>query len=214
MLEDYDQSVLASRVTLLQPFDLGREFTTLKLPCMQMKGIFRTQRVANHQSPSPTRRQLSEQSAKVAKGLTWATHLTVDGDTNSVNVSTKFEDLPSGAVFLNSANQRIDAKLREPHPKAVESWRHKTRKANMRYCRAYQLHRGGCDKDNCYSHGPLSDEEKLVFRNELRLERCFTGVQCNDSDCFFGHNCSCTNQRCKLSLEMHNVDLTSIHVSG
>ncbi|KAH8689595.1 hypothetical protein BGW36DRAFT_365364 [Talaromyces proteolyticus] len=210
VLEEYEQKVFANRVTLLRSFDTGKEFTGLKFPYIQMEKIFRTKPVSYHEPPAL--RQTLE-NANSATGSTWANLLSATGDTNGFSVSKKSKDLPSGSVLLNSAEQRIDTELPSRSQNAVNSWHQKTKKANMRYCRTFHLIPGSCDKNTCYSHGPLSEEEKLVFRHELRLERCYNGLQCRDPNCYFGHNCSCTDKRCKLLPEMHNVDTSSIHVS-
>jgi hypothetical protein len=134
-------------------------------------------------------------------GVTWASLAKSD---SSSNKDKKSKTAPYEQVRVNAVGERIDAPLPKPPQAAVTSWNHKIKVVNMRYCRLYQLIRncsGGCG----YSHGPLSDDEKLVYRSHLRLEVCRTGLDCRDAKCVYGHNCSCKKQSCKFSKEMHGI---------
>lgn len=216
MLEEYQQSVIADRVTLLRSFETGKEFSGLSFPCFEMKKIFRSKPVGYRASSPPAIPQALGNSANTTPTSTWAARLSTTGGNNTVFVSRQSRDLPPGAVLLNAAEQRIDAQLPSPSRMAWNSWHQKTKRVGMRYCRSFHLHPDSCDKDpdDCYSHGPLSEEEKFAFRHELRREKCYTGLQCRDPYCFYGHNCSCDGRQCKLPLEMHNVDIATIHVSS
>jgi hypothetical protein len=213
VLEKYEKNAVAERVTLLHSFDTGREFGSLKFQSTKMETIFRTEHVGHLKSPALAMRQtLTQENVYVTTDSTWAARLGAAGGTNGVAVSRKIKDLPPGAVLLNAAGQRVDAELPQPPPEALNIWNHKIKKAKMRYCRMHHLHPRGCKGGCGYSHGPLSEEEKLVFRHDLRLERCHVGVECHDAKCFYGHNCSCGKQPCNFFPEMHNVDVTTVHV--
>ncbi|RMJ06972.1 hypothetical protein CDV36_013436 [Fusarium kuroshium] len=203
LLEDYahDESVV-ERVTLLHGFSVGREFHQLGFKSMTMSGVFRDGAVQDER-PSTRQPQPTSHSATVPTMPTWATAVGSKADPGP-----RGSDSVKGAVRVNMAGQRIDQDLRDPPQRAQDSWKHKTGKAGMRYCRPYHLV-GSCSSPACvYSHGPLSDEEKLVFRRQVRMEPCHTGLQCRDATCFYGHNCSCKKLKCKFSPEMHKVDVS------
>lgn len=208
-----EKVAVPERVTLLHSFDMGREFGSLKFQSTKMETIFRTEHVGHQTSPAVAMRQtLRPENVYATTDSTWAARVGAAGGTNGVTVSRKIKDLPPGAILLNAAGQRVDAKLPQPPPEAWNSWDHKIKKAKMRYCRIYHLQPGGCKGGCGYSHGPLSEEEILVLRHHLRHEPCNIGLPCRVATCFYGHNCSCGTQFCKFLPEMHNVDVTTVHV--
>lgn len=187
--------------------------------------IFRTTPVTNGGSPPPLVLPLEKTAANTTNGSsTWAARASATGDSNDNNgggggrvVSRKARDLPVGAILLNAAGQRVDAELSSQPHWAWQMWSLKTKKGNKRFCRAFHLNSDSCSKSCSYTHEPLSEEEKTVFRHELRRERCYDGLKCRNPNCFYGHNCSCSlnrsSGRCNFFPEMHNVDTTSIVVS-
>ncbi|KAH6991827.1 hypothetical protein EDB82DRAFT_122196 [Fusarium venenatum] len=196
LLEDYvhDDSVV-DRVTLLHGFSVGREFRDLRFKCFKMEDVFK---VAPAQNLAVTPQPL----ASVSTSSTWASTVGSKGDASSKKSKA------AKTVRLNSAGHRIDDPLRTPNQQALDSWKHKVGKVGMRYCRLHHLS-GSCSNASCkYSHGPLSEEEKLVFRREVRMGVCNAGLQCRDVACLYGHNCSCSKTTCKFSLEMHKVDVS------
>ncbi|CVL09127.1 uncharacterized protein FMAN_14241 [Fusarium mangiferae] len=196
LLEDYvhDSSVV-DRVTLLHGFNVGREFRDLKFKCFKMESLFQVG-PAQNMAPSP------QPLASVSTPSTWAS--TVGSKTDAG--SRKFR--AANTVRVNSAGQRIDEHLRQPNQQALDNWNHKIGIVGMRYCRSYHLC-GLCSNSSCrYSHGPLSEGEKLVFRREVRMEVCHAGLECRDVACLYGHNCSCNKPTCKFSPEMHKVDVS------
>lgn len=198
LLEDYahDDSVVG-RVTLLHGFSVGREFRDLRFRSFKMEDVFKAVPVLN-QTPIP------EPVASVSSPSSWAS--TVGSKANASSRKPRAET----SVRLNSAGCRVDDYLREPSRQALNSWKHKVGKVGMRYCRLHHLS-GVCSIPSCqYSHGPLSDEEKLVFRREVRKGVCDTGLQCRDVACLYGHNCSCSKPKCKFSPEMHKVGVSEI----
>lgn len=203
LLEDYanDDSVV-ERVTLLHGFSVGREFRQLGFKSMTMDGVFRDGPVPGERPPT-RQPQATPQPAPVSTTLTWATTVGSKADPGP-----REGDDAKSTVRVNKAGQRIDEGLREPPQRAQESWKHKTGRVGMRYCRSYHLV-GSCLSPVCgYSHGPLSEDEKLVFRRQVRMEPCHTGLNCRDATCFYGHNCSCRKSKCKFSPEMHKVDVS------
>jgi hypothetical protein len=196
LLEDYahDDSVV-DRVTLLHGFSVGREFRDLRFKSFKMEDVFKSAPVRNL-APTP------ESLASVSSSSSWAS--TVGSKADASSRKPKAES----SVRLNSAGCRIDDHLRKPKQQALDSWQHKVGKVGMRYCRLHHLS-GSCSNSSCkYSHGPLSEEEKLVFRREVRRGVCNAGLQCRDVACLYGHNCSCSKATCKFSPEMHKVDVS------
>jgi len=196
LLEDYahDDSVV-DQVTLLHGFSVGREFRDLRFKSFKMENVFKCAPVRSL-APTP------EPLAPVSSSSSWAS--TVGSKADASSRKPKGES----SVRLNSAGCRIDDHLRKPKQQALDSWQHKVGKVGMRYCRLYHLS-GSCSNSSCkYSHGPLSDEEKLVFRRQVRMGVCNAGLQCRDVACLYGHNCSCSKATCKFSPEMHKVDVS------
>ena len=210
MLEDYaGDSDVAERVTLLHSFDIGKEFNKLPFRSTKMDGIFRT---ASPESPKITAsiryQEVSRtENAHIRTPKTWAALARGYGGTDKVAVSADTNDSPVGLILVNAAGQRVDVKLPQPSRAALDSWDYKVKRAGLRYCRMYHLN-GSCQ--GCiYSHGPLSDEEKLVYRKNLRGEHCHIGLGCRDLNCYYGHNCSCKKLNCKFPAEMHSVDVAT-----
>lgn len=213
LLEKYAaDSAVTERVTLLYSFETGREFTGLPFKSTKMDAVFRTQPLNGSASRAVTTVYSGPQNGNLhADNLTWAARAEVARGATKVTGPPKITNVPAGTVLVNAANKRVDALLSTPPPAAVESWRHKTKVAGMKYCRTYQL-QGNC-KGNCsYSHGPLSEGEKLVYRISLRREQCHVGVQCRDPGCFYGHNCWCKQRQCSFPAQMHDIDASTAKI--
>ncbi|CAF3487073.1 unnamed protein product, partial [Fusarium graminearum] len=199
LLEDYchDDSVV-DRVTMLHGFSVGREFRDLRFKSFKMEDVFKAAPLQDVAS-SP------ESSASVPSSSTWASMVGSEVDASSRKSRAK------SSVRLNSAGCRVDDHLRNPNKQALDSWRHKVGKVGMRYCRLHHLC-GSCSNSSCkYSHGPLTEEEKLVFRRQVRMEVCNAGLLCRDVACLYGHNCSCSKATCKFSAEMHRIDVSEVN---
>ncbi|KAH6891427.1 hypothetical protein B0T10DRAFT_528593 [Thelonectria olida] len=202
LLEDYaTDASIAERVTLLHGFQVGREFGDLQFKSMKMPALFRDKPVKGGEPFDSAARQSVSESKPESNFVnsTWAAAIGAKPDGEATSSKMVKE-----AVRVNQAGQRVDEDLPEPPQQAVESWRHKTKVANMRYCRSHHLS-GACAGGCNYSHGPLTDGEKLVYRRQLRAEVCHAGLQCRDAACVYGHNCLCSKPRCKFPAEMHRV---------
>ncbi|KAH7161843.1 hypothetical protein EDB81DRAFT_925604 [Dactylonectria macrodidyma] len=204
LLEDYvDDKGVIDRVTLLRSFQVGREVDELGLKSMTMNSVFRDRPVKAQDVPippveQPATRTVSNTHSSV---MTWAAAASKNSENDTQSAAT--------TVYVNKEGQRIDKRLPEPAKRDLEDWIHKTKKVNMRYCRSYHLN-GSCSGRCTYSHGPLTDGEKLAYRRQLRLDACHTGLQCHDPFCFYGHNCSCVKPNCKFSREMHKLDRCTV----
>lgn len=125
-------------------------------------------------------------------------------------VSPPIKNTLGRTVLVNALNYRVDEQVPRPSQSAMISWNHKIKRVGMRYCRSFHFH-NNCQGDCVFSHAPLSDQEKLVFRADLRREPCHTGLECRDPHCYYGHSCSCKSPNCKFPPEMHGVDsLTAV----
>lgn len=221
VLEDYKSNPeIVERVTLLHGFEVGREFGALPFRSMKLGSVFRERPMDIVQAApalpppptppppkSPPTARLSVSSSP-PKARTWAALANTTAAVTNHTIAVGAGSGRPGEVLVNAAGQRVDSKLPEPRKKDVEEWRHKTKIANMKYCRMYHMV-GTCGGGCGYSHGPLSDGEKLVCRRQLRSEACHSGPLCRDPDCFYGHNCSCKKQGCKFPPNMHDVDVST-----
>ncbi|QPC62800.1 hypothetical protein HYE67_005031 [Fusarium culmorum] len=198
LLEDYcHDDFVVDRVTMLHGFSVGREFRGLRFKSFKMEDIFKAAPVRDVAS-SP------ESLASVPSSSSWASTVGSKADASSRKSRAK------SLVRLNSAGCRIDDHLRKPNKQALDSWKHKVGKVGMRYCRLHHLC-GSCSNSSCkYSHGPLTEEEKLVFRREVRMGVCNAGLKCRDVACLYGHNCSCSKATCKFPAEMHQIDVSEV----
>ncbi|KAH6643112.1 hypothetical protein C7974DRAFT_117267 [Boeremia exigua] len=211
LLEDFteDQAVV-ERITLLHSFSVGKEFQRLPFRSMTMKSIFPTwlPEISRISTPNSSPGALARVVSHSPTGDMQAS--LVSGKETSNGTLACGRDLPQ-RVLVNATGQRVDEKLSNPSQAAVLSWSHKIKVVKMRYCRMYQLS-DGCPGNCGYSHGPLSDEEKLVYRLNLRREVCRTGLGCRDWRCYYRHNCFCNKQLCKFPKEMHSVDKATAEV--
>lgn len=217
LLEKYQNTSAADRVTLLRPFETGREFAGLiGFRSMRLETIFQSEPVVTRNSPPPAHRTLSavevEGRGSPPRGNRnpWGTPRPTLP--RSVVSSRKPEDLPANSVYINAANQRLDSELPSTPAEAVRSWEHKVKTARMRYCRKYHLQEKRCSGHCGYSHGPLTPDEVLVYRDKLRQEVCDAGSLCRDASCFYGHHCSCARPSCKFPAGMHHLDVSSVSV--
>ncbi len=180
---------------------------------MRLETIFRSEPVVTRNSPPPAHRALGAEEVQGGgsppRGNPWVTpHPTLARNV----VSRKSEDLPANSVYINAANQRLDSELPPKSAEAVRSWDHKVNTAKMRYCRRFHLQDNRCPGCREYSHGPLTPEEVLVYRHQLRREVCRAGPGCRDASCFYGHHCSCGSPSCKFPAAMRHVDVSSVSV--
>ncbi|KAL3490219.1 hypothetical protein BJX62DRAFT_207663 [Aspergillus germanicus] len=118
LLENPKNTAAANRVTLLRPFETGREFARLEgFHSMRLETIFRSEPVVTRNSPPPAHRILSAEEGE-SRGSPWVTpRPAVPRDV----VSRKPEDLPANSVYINAANQRLDSKLPSMSAGAVRS---------------------------------------------------------------------------------------------
>lgn len=214
MLEDFaEDDAIVERVTLLYSFSIGKEFKRLRFKSTTMDTIFRTTLPGVPTTATTVKHQGAPgtENAHPIIPKTWATLAISNQRVGEGLVPIKTNSTAARTVSVNAVGHRVDEQLPRPSKAAMNSWNHRVKVVKMRYCRMYHLN-GSCQGGCGYSHGPLSDEEKLVYRRNLREEVCHTGLKCRDISCHYGHNCSCKNTRCKFSREMHDVDETTAEV--
>lgn len=205
VLEDFvHEPAIVEKITLLHSFSVGGEFRKLPFQSVMMGSVLRTSlpgaSAVQTTVESPTEKTAVASHSSATK--TWAS-LAKAGENNAATLASVKAHMPQ--VLVNAAGQRIDVKLPRPPQAAIASWNHKTKVVNMKYCRKYQLN-GGCEGVCNYSHGPLSDDERLVYQLILKREVCNDRLKCRDLECFYGHNCSCKKLSCKFPREMHGID--------
>jgi hypothetical protein len=214
MLEDFaNDDAVVERVTLLYSYSVGREFYKLPFKSTTIDSVFRSTspQAQNKATTVNSGGAAVPESTADTKPKSWSAR--VKNRSNSGG-DTGFVGNPSiNTVLVNAAGQRVDATLPRTLQASLDSWRQKIKGANMRYCRNYQLS-GNCQGGCGYSHSPLSDEEKAVYRVELRGKICYDGVKCRDRTCYYGHNCSCKKAMCKFPKEMHGIDRVTAKVVG
>ncbi|KAL9053549.1 MAG: hypothetical protein Q9162_004716 [Coniocarpon cinnabarinum] len=169
-------------------------------------------------SPAPARLPSPVASSKpptpapngTASGL--KTYATVGGptDTRTLDVKAGNVNKKKKVIYYNEEGVRLDPvrsyrRYRCPHcanhfahfqiiPRAdsVQDGKFKSRvAATGKLCNNYHL-RGNCYNGSAcqYSHDPpISEGERLAFRHRVRTTLCPKGSQCDDFDCYLGHNC-------------------------
>lgn len=212
MLEDFtEDKALVERITLLTSFEVGKEFHKLCFRTTKLD-VFRTTppQVMTPSAIASRQEGPKWESPQTVAPKTWAALTKSNKDAGLSSTPMETGSTSDRVVWVNARGDRIDTQFPRLPKSAIDSWDHKIKKANMRYCRSFHLN--GLCQGNCgFSHGPLSLEEKLVFRAELRQGVCKKKLKCRDRYCCFGHNCSCSKFGCKFK-EMHGVDRSTAEV--
>lgn len=231
LLEKYVvDDAIRERVILLHSFEVGREFASLNFKSIKLDTVFASltfksikmdaafgsKSLTGTKSPVSPPPSCSSSQAKSERAATLATWTKKVKATNPANndkttISLKEKDLPLGSVLVNAAGQRVDSQLPQSSQKGLDGWNRKTKVANTKYCRKYHI-QGSCPGHCGYSHGLLSADEHLVYRNNLRREACHIGMQCRDPACFYGHSCACKKNHCIFSAAMHSVDSSTARI--
>lgn len=215
MLEDFAlDSGVVKKVTLLYSSSVGKEFRKLPFQSTEMSAIFRAMlpnAVGSKMAVVPQKRPRTDDDLGSVPPPKRACSTTdsSDGGNSIVHQGTQYP--ADRTIWVNTAGQRVDSRLPEPCQAVPHSWAEIAKKAKQGFCRVHHMIgncRGGCG----YSHKPLSDEERLVFRKRLREQACYIGLSCRDFDCYYGHNCWCKRTRCNFSREMHGVDAATAEV--
>jgi hypothetical protein len=217
------------RITLLKSFKTGRQFDSLPFKSITFESLFRDQPFPTAVQPLDTEsagnRSGTGAVTETSPGASYAAMLSHTNNlsdklsgSNSVAV---FGPIGPGQIYVNARKQRVDAPLSKPSNGA---WNSFDRKKTAWKARGK---RGPCNQhlllnqcplmaETCsFFHERLSGSEMLVQKTILRGQACEFGSRCRRPDCYYGHQCVCTNAICKFRKEvgdMHDIDMNTIHV--
>ena len=119
------------------------------------------------------------------------------------------------SILLNIDNQRVDSQLDKLDPKAIESFKQRSKKRKV--CMWYHLDGRCLNGSSCtYSHGiRLSAGEVEVLRSKNREKPCENGSKCRNPDCHYGHMCTrvhCTwGNLCRFK-HVHGISRDAIKI--
>lgn len=208
MLENFaSDNTVVQRLTLLHSPSVGREFKKLPFRSTKMDRVFRTTLL---EAPSKPVGTVVNKRARVNSTCPLPSpkrSCTLSEGSPAPEATAVFRRNRSGddpTIWVNARGQRVGSML--PQSQAG-CWSQKAL-GKLKFCRAYHMN-GKC-RGNCgYSHGDLSDGDKLALRRSLREQVCHVGLSCRDVDCYYEHNCSCTRTQCTFPRKMHEVDETT-----
>ena len=194
-----------SRISLLQPVQLGREYQGLPFQFVEVTKIFRTQALPygkplykHHFTTPPGFNKPSQPFVPQTQKPTAAFHLT-----------TRRPVYP-GPMLLNKNDGRVDEYLGTPSQTAEANLDYRIR-SGSKLCNVYHL-RGECETPQCpYSHGPaLQGEELIALALRARHTACQAASRCRYTGCVFGHLCphgyDCTRGKSCYFKKVHHVD--------
>ncbi|KAL8855474.1 MAG: hypothetical protein Q9178_007885 [Gyalolechia marmorata] len=194
-----------SRISLLQPVQLGREYQGLPFQVVEVTKIFRTQALPcgkpfykNHFSTTPVFKKPSQPFLSQTQKPALAYDLT-----------TRRPVYP-GPVLLNKDDERVDEYLGTQSQTAVANLDARIR-SGSKLCNFYHL-RGKCEAPGCpYSHEPaLQGEELLALALRARHTACQAASRCRSTMCVYGHLCPygdhCTRGKTCYFKKVHHVD--------
>lgn len=215
LLEKYQHSPVAEKVTLLNSFETGKEFAGLGFRSTKMQTVFRSGPLDSRKMSgnTPSQRALSAG----ARGGNGNNNAAGTGNTKKSEALPEQKNLGKVCVFVNAAGQRIDARLPRPRPEDFRRWNQKVKNAQnagKKFCNSFYLHPDGCEREKCpFLHDALSEGEIAALRCDARQEFCRAKEQCRDPNCFFGHHCSCNktaSRTCRVPARLHGVEVGSV----
>ncbi|KAL9033859.1 MAG: hypothetical protein Q9180_005726 [Flavoplaca navasiana] len=198
--------IIASRISLLKPGHLGREFYSLPFEVIQFDSLFRTVELPNERPPYKLQNQSiynpkqATQPAISQKALPVANH----------HLVTRSPIYP-GPVLLNKDDERVDEHLGTPSDFAEELLKSYISNGN-KLCNIHHLLQRCNAGSRCpYSHEPtLEGEELIAFALRARLTACHAGSGCRSRMCLLGHLCpggiNCTRKSKCYFKKVHGVD--------
>jgi hypothetical protein len=214
------------RITLLKSFKTGRQFDNLPFKSITFQSLFRDQSFPTAVQPldpeSASNRSSTGAVTEPSPGASYAAMLSHANDKQSgSNSVTVFPHIGPGQIHVNARKQRVDAPLSKPSNKA---WNSFDRKKTAWKARGKK---GPCNQhlllnqchlmaETCsFFHERLSESEMLIQKSILRGQACESGSGCRRPNCYYGHQCVCTNAICKFRKDvgdMHDIDMKGIHV--
>ncbi|KAL8724507.1 MAG: hypothetical protein Q9166_007908 [cf. Caloplaca sp. 2 TL-2023] len=198
--------IIASRISLLKPGQLGREYNDLPFEIVQLASIiFRTQELPNERPNYRNQGQPALPFKKPSQPSTLQNHKPAVAH----DLTTRRPIYP-GPVLLNKDDERVDEYLGTPSERGEANLEARIRNGN-KLCNIYYL-RGECNEPRCqYSHEPGLDEEEVVaFALKARSKACHGGSQCRSRICVLGHLCphgaNCSRKKTCYFYKLHLVD--------
>ncbi|KAL8754885.1 MAG: hypothetical protein Q9199_004029 [Rusavskia elegans] len=208
-LDPYKNNPLvASRISLLKPGHLGREFYGLPFEVVQFDSIFRTVELPNERPPYklqhklvyPHKPPLQPAVPHPQKVLPAADH----------HFTTRCPIYP-GPVLLNKDGERVDEYLGAPSEFAETILKTLISNGN-KLCNIHHLLQRCNAGPRCpYSHEPtLEGEELIAFALKARLTPCHASSKCRNGMCVLGHMCphgaNCPRKKTCYFYKVHHVD--------
>ncbi|RDW68759.1 uncharacterized protein DSM5745_08519 [Aspergillus mulundensis] len=146
LLEKYQQGAVTEKVTLLYPFDVGREFDGLGFRSTRMESLFRTKPFGKPPAPTQSTMAGGTRGAQSPVEASWAARLQSGTDSASDEIDRMEEELrrivrreEADGIPVNKAGHRIDISLPDPISDDLEMWNRKTRNGKIRYCYRHHL---------------------------------------------------------------------------
>ncbi|KAL8684330.1 MAG: hypothetical protein Q9224_006431, partial [Gallowayella concinna] len=205
-----NDSAAVSRITLIEPLNLGWEYSRLPFEVNHFESLFRSQDLPNDRAPpksQPRQYPTPKQPAQTQGPQKHRPVLAHDLVTR--------EPMYPGPVLLNKDDERVDEYLGTPSDKGEANLESRIR-GGSKLCNMFHL-RGDCNDAKCpYSHEPsLEGEELVAFALKARLTACHAGSRCRSRLCVLGHLCphgsSCSRKKTCYFNKVHYVDAKVDH---
>ncbi|KAI4099393.1 MAG: hypothetical protein LQ339_005985 [Xanthoria mediterranea] len=197
---------VGSRISLLKPGRLGREFYGLPFEVVQFDSIFRTVELPNDRPPH----KLQQQLVYLHKPPFQPAASPSAPPTADNRLTTRCPIYP-GPVLLNKDGERVDEYLGTPSEFAETVLKSLISNGN-RLCNIHHLQQRCNAGPKCpYSHElTLEGEELVAFALKARLTPCHAASKCRSRMCVLGHVCphgaNCTRKKTCYFYKVHHVD--------
>lgn len=217
------------RITLLKSFQMGRQFDNLPFKSITFESLFRDQpfptAIQPPDSDSAGNRSDIGAVTETSSGASFAAMLR---HTKNLSVKLSISDLVTmfgptspGQVYVNARKQRVDTPLSKPSKGARNgfnkkkiAWKARGKKGPcnqhllLNQCR---LPAEACS----FFHERLTESEMLIQKTLLRGQACESGSGCRRPDCYYGHQCVCTDALCRFRKDvgdLHDINMSGVHV--
>ncbi|KAL8851901.1 MAG: hypothetical protein Q9221_003224 [Calogaya cf. arnoldii] len=199
---------VASRISLLEPGQIGREFYGLPFEVVHFDSLFRTAELPNERPPY----KLSNSLIHTAKPP--AQHSAPNNQQRYTLTHPPWARSPiyPGPVLLNKDDERVDEYLGTPSDSAEASLKARISNGN-KLCNVHHLLWRCNAGPRCpYSHEPtLEGKELIAFALKARLTPCHASSKCRNRSCVLGHMCphggaNCPRKKTCYFHKVHHVD--------
>ncbi|KAL8786114.1 MAG: hypothetical protein Q9213_002980 [Squamulea squamosa] len=206
-LDPYKNSLaVASRISLLKPGQLGREFYGLPFEVVQFDSIFRIGELPNERPPYKFQIKPNYHFKPPSQPV--APHKEKSAVAQDI---TARRPIYPGPVLLNKDDERVDEYLGTPSEWGETLLASYIRDGNKLCNVHYLLQRCNSGARCPYSHEPVLEGDELVaFALKARLTACHAGSRCRNSMCVLGHLCpygaNCPRKKTCYFNKVHHVD--------